>query len=444
MNRKQLLLPIMTGWTIRNLENSRLLDFLNSGTFDLTVLTTDQLADQVNNLLSDAELVVISSKELNRRIHRMSEYWAFRMAKAIHIHLFLSRTSTYGAKEGYPGSTGFILKLLVTLLPGLAKAIFPWLRKRYAEKNQRYFPELAQLRFDLGLSLCVNVISEEFLATNLVCTRCDRSLGYVLSWDNPSSKPFWIPPLNEIMVWGEQMHTDVWIVGQDYLSEDQLHQVGALQMDWHFAEEEEENNQTFNVGTPFIFYACVTEIQFQDEPVFLEACVEAARKEFPAVNWYVRTHPKESGERFDRLKLFDNLTLDAPNSGDLRNWKVDGGEKERLRQALQSAFLVCTSFGTLTLEALIYGKKPVLISSPNQDGSVTSASRHLDYHHTKELLKKTYYQQVRTPEEMIEIIRSTLSKSTSDYRDIYEDYFINNEEQLASDAIVDLLCASSD
>lgn len=436
------LVSVVNAWTVRNLVGSSLLAHLNrQELYQLTVVTTSGLVDEVAQLFPGKELIVLSDSFTKLRSGIRRNFW-YRVAENIHLHRFMARMSTWEAKKklirGYRPDWPERLLQNETVGQLAEQRVFAYAAQKFAAWATAETKELAGRTFDLGLSFCINSITEDFIVTNVMTQNCTRSVAYMLSWDNPSSKNYWVPKVDEVLIWGDEMRKDMQLLTGDYLHNAQFIDVGALQFDWHFLPAEPLSE--FPVQAPFVFYACVTHTQFADEAWFLEKCIIAAAESHPEVNWYIRVHPKEDGERFQSLTRFPSVYLDIPNQGDANNWSVDATEKERLRYAIQRSLLVCTSFGTLALEALIYGKKPVLITSRNRDGSLTNSCNHLEYHHTVVLLKKTKYTQVLDELAMMEAI-ATAKQATAqeEYTYVYGDFFVNRPDRLASDAMVEVI-----
>lgn len=437
--REKFLLTVMNGWTLRNLGRSQLWQYLNDRD-DLFVVCPENLAQDVREVFPKAQRLELTSGRIHQLgVNTRKNIW-YRLANNVYPTRFLRRTSTFTAKRKYRKQPPFQKReiFLERSFVGrlLDKGGFALLRLKFQRWVSQQFPELRHEKFHTGLSLSANATFEDFLLTNAVGRLCRRSLAYVLSWDNPSTKPYWLPPVDELLVWGHRMEADLRRVSREFLGESRIHRVGALQFDWHFADPI-PTQADLAIEPPFIFYACVAGAQFPDEPLFLERCIELLSQDHPEWNWLIRVHPKENGSRFEGLRSYPQVTLDIPNTGSLRSWRATPGEKERLKAAIAGAGLICTSFGTLALESLIYGKKPILVAAPNADGSITNAADHLNYHHIRSLLATVslpvLFKATELPGHLPGVVSS---QGSGDLRSVYRGFFVNSPGRTAAENIV--------
>lgn len=225
---------------------------------------------------------------------------------------------------------------------------------------------------------------------------------HLLSWDNITCKGRFVELADRYIAWGEVMRDE--LVAHYNIPDHQVHLCGVPHFDLHRDADIQKmvpdvlNAVGLDPKRPYLLFAMSSPRFAPNEIDIVEWLAERiAKNQYGDVQLIVRPHPQNvtgsMGDaswlpRLRRLVDLSNVAVAFPKlvSSSLR-WSMDEKDMFELAAMLSGASVVLNSGSTVSIDALMHSKPPLITSF---DGNIRrdywdSARRLMDYTHLKTL-----------------------------------------------------------
>lgn len=271
----------------------------------------------------------------------------------------------------------------------------------------------------------------------------------VSSWDNLTSKGFFVVPPDRLLVWGKLDKENA--ISEHNFKEDQVFVTGAPQFDQYFddaivySREKFFNERGLNPNSSLVLFAGTTLNRLAEEPKILEALSsEISKLNKDVIIWY-RPHPRANNDQLESYKkikgiYIDDQFLSQRNRGG-SGYSLRGHDLNHYKFLLNSTSVVVSAFSTMVIEAALHGKPSVLISFSMDQSRTTAVSDYSKYSHLKEILKWSHVVRSTSMEDLVKNVCFYLEKDPKEYEQKLKESagnIINNMYSNASDEYLNL------
>ena len=250
-----------------------------------------------------------------------------------------------------------------------------------------------------------------------------RTVGFVFSWDNLSSRSRIFEPYDDFLVWNDHIKAELLGIYSKVKS-DRVHVTGTPQFDFHFRPEnwlsrdELAKQVGFDASRPFILYTTGIDNHFPEEHRTVALVIHLLRDLPNHPQLVVRTYVKGTSEMMKELVVAGHQDVFFPPMEWDNQWYMPTDEDQvRYTSMLRECVLGINAASTVSLELMMH-HKPVINLGFDPPGSDLPHhmrwSRHTDeFDHYIPVMKSGAVMVVRSERDMREMLTRALKDPKS-------------------------------
>ncbi|APY00725.1 hypothetical protein [Lacinutrix venerupis] len=250
-----------------------------------------------------------------------------------------------------------------------------------------------------------------------------KTLSFIFSWDNLSSKGRMLGEFDGYLVWSDIMKKELKYFYPNTNSE-KIFVVGTPQFETYvidkYASDSNYFYNTFNLdkSKKTICYSCGDVSTSKLDPLYIEIIAKGiVSKEIEGVNFLVRTSPAEDESRFkDIIEKYPNIKWNFPNWELTRDNHVETwsqrvpSEKDliNLRSILMHCNLNINMCSTMSLDFMLFDKPVINIALGNEHNGLYNDQKYLNYNHYDKVVKSNAVEIIKLESNFYEAINESL------------------------------------
>lgn len=298
----------------------------------------------------------------------------------------------------------FLEKLELFFTPVLADPYF-----------ERYKPDLIFYTTIYSRDPCIEIEAQK---------RGIKTISFIQSWDNPTSKgPFPATP-DKVVVWNNILKDEA--IKYHGFSEDRILVSGIPQFDIYvdkanfLSKDEFFKKYGLNTERKLITYTTGTPGTAPFDHEIIEMLYDALQKNtfMPTAQLLVRLHPKDRYEYYRKFENRPNLSIQMPGrqAKTNDNWNPTREDMYGLAELMCYSDIVINVASTITIDAAAFNTPIVNVAF---DGYKTkpykdSCRRYYDYEHYKNIVKTGGVKIAYSIDELIQYINFYLNNPAAD------------------------------
>ncbi|MFN3908563.1 MAG: hypothetical protein ACK4JX_05980 [Flavobacterium sp.] len=256
-----------------------------------------------------------------------------------------------------------------------------------------------------------------------------KTITFIFSWDNLSSKGRMASNFNFYFVWSELMKNEL-LKYYPKLKKDQIFIVGTPQFESYvnddFASTKESFWRTYNLNQDLktICYSCGDISTSKNDELYIETIANLiSSNKIPEINFIVRTSPAEDGSRFSKLIVkYPDIKWNFPKwelvrSSHQESWSQRIPLKEDvkdLRALIEFSDLNINMLSTMSLDFMCFDKPVINPVFGNLENGLYNDQKFLFYEHIQNVIQSKSTKIVKSEEELTHAINMYLNDSSLD------------------------------
>ena len=253
-----------------------------------------------------------------------------------------------------------------------------------------------------------------------------KSLSFIFSWDNLSSKGRMLGEFDGYLVWSELMKNEL-IHFYPNTNVDKVFVVGTPQFETYVIDDYEtdinyfHNRFELNNNKKTICYSCGDVSTSKLDPLYIEIIAKGIESnKIDDINFLVRTSPAEDESRFiEIIKKYPNIKWNFPNWKLTRDNHVETWSQRvpsiedltDLRCILNNCDLNINMCSTMSLDFMIFDKPVINMALGNISNGLYNDQKYLNYNHYDRVVKSGAVAIVKDESEIYKAIKNALSNS---------------------------------
>lgn len=321
------------------------------------------------------------------------------------------------------------------LLQPLIRKVFGWLSARenidtleLCERlEKRFTPLLAEDIFDKyrpDLVFYTSLYSKNPCIEIGALQRGVKSICFIHSWDNPTSKgPFPFRP-DKVMVWNEVLPDEV--VQYHDVSRNDIFVSGVPQFDIYHSRQGYLSKEQFFIkwgldpGRKLITYTTGDVGILPDEYQVVEMLYDAMMRDsfaYPC-QLLVRPHPKDNYDLYKKFEGLPLLTIQRPGrlAATNDNWNPTREEMNGLGELMWYSDVVINTASTITIDAACFDSPVINVAfdGPQNKPFIESCRRFYDFEHYQNIVNTGGVKVAYSLEELVTDINIYLDNPNDD------------------------------
>ncbi len=252
-----------------------------------------------------------------------------------------------------------------------------------------------------------------------------RTVSFIFSWDNITSKGRMAADFDGFLVWSQLMKDELKSF-YPTLNSNKIYVVGTPQFEPYVLDKYFMDKATFlkvfniNPNKKILYYSCGDVSTSKLDPLYIETIALAIKnKKIEDVNFIVRTSPAEDNTRFQKIiKEYPNIIWNFPDwkltrENHTETWSQRVPTRKDiidLRAILSFSDININMCSTMSLDIMLFDKPVINAVFGNKENGLYNDQKYLNYSHYAKVVKSKAVTIAKNKEELLVQINEALTK----------------------------------